>query len=228
MCGRFTLKTPPDQWGQVLLPPEDRNHLLSDWKPRYNIAPSQDILAVVRVPAAELDYAWLRWGLIPPWADDPSIGNRMINARSETVLEKRSFIGPMKSRRCLILADGYYEWKKTAVGKQPYWIAPREGGAIQFAGLWEINRKLGPAPVCSCTIITTTATPELAELHDRMPVLLRDEAAERWMDHRLAPAAAQTLLRPAPSGWLAARPVTKKVNNARYDTPDCLSPPEQP
>ncbi|RMF40743.1 MAG: SOS response-associated peptidase [Planctomycetota bacterium] len=226
MCGRFTLKTPPDQWGQLLLPLEDRHGALQQWRPRYNIAPTQNILCVVASPGGELDYQYLRWGLVPPWADDLAIGNRMINARAETLLEKRSFRGPMRSRRCLVIADGYYEWKREADGKQPYWIAPGGGGAIQFAGLWEINRKAAEEPILSCAIITTDANEELKEIHDRMPAILRRDEAERWANLDFPADRAQRLLQPAPRNWLVAHKANRIVGNPRYDGPECLQPPD--
>ncbi len=149
----------------------------------------------------------------------------MINARAETLLEKRSFRGAMQSRRCLVIADGYYEWKKMAAGKQPFWIAPREGGAIALAGLWEVNRKAAAEPILSCTIITTDASGELADIHDRMPAILRREEAERWMDLDYPADRAAQLLHPYPPGRLVAKRVDRKVNDPRCDGPECLAPP---
>ncbi|MCA9134265.1 MAG: SOS response-associated peptidase, partial [Planctomycetales bacterium] len=164
MCGRFTLKTPPAQWSQLLLPIVDFQPLLAGWQPRYNIAPTQDILALA-CEAENAAYAtYFRWGLLPKWATELSIGSRMINARRETLAEKKSFATPLATRRCLIIADGYYEWRPEKAGKQAYWISPKDGGIMQFAGLWEQNSKIGPQPIRSCTIITTAAAANLAAI----------------------------------------------------------------
>ena len=177
MCGRFTLKTPPDQWGQLLLPLLDIEVAKANWGPRFNVAPTQNIVAIaVDCESAERFTDYFRWGLVPSWAEELSIGNRMINARAETISEKRSFTGPLKNRRCVVIADGYYEWKTEGKLKQPYWIHPPDGGVFAMAGLWETNRRATGQPVKSCTIITTAANEKLAEVHDRMPVVLVDEA----------------------------------------------------
>lgn len=225
MCGRFTLKTPPDQWTQLLLPIVDLSAIQAEWQPRYNIAPTQDILALARVgddrPSVSAQY--FRWGLVPFWANDLSIGNRMINARSETLSEKRSFATPLKKRRCLIVADGYYEWQKTgSKTKQPYWITPRVGGVIQFAGLWERNTRLDATPVLSCTIITTPAANALAEIHDRMPAVLMGPAAEQWMDPECTAEEAASLLGPTDDDFFQTQKVSTHVNNARHEDPQCI------
>lgn len=223
MCGRFTLKTQPDQWGQLLLPLLDIEVAKADWSPRYNIAPTQNIVAIaVDCESAERFTDYFRWGLVPSWAEDLSIGNRMINARSETIDEKRSFAGPLKKHRCVVVADGYYEWKTEGKVKQPFWIHPADGGVIAMAGLWETNRRATGQPVKSCTIITTSANEKLVELHDRMPVVLSGEAVASWLDPRLAINDAKELLAPAADGLLESAAVDRRVNNARVDDPECL------
>lgn len=226
MCGRFTLKTPPDQWGQVLVPLLPEHPLFESWQPRYNIAPTQMILGLAKSePEQAAEWNLFRWGLLPGWANELSIGNRMINARSETVDEKRSFSGPLAKRRCLIVADGYYEWKKIDGGKQPFWIAPTDGGVILLAGLWEVNRRATEREIRSCTLITTAANTSLREIHDRMPVVLQESAAKQWLDPDCSAASAKELLDPAENGFLQAQPVSTHVNSPRHEGPECLEPP---
>lgn len=225
MCGRFTLKTPPDQWGQLLLPMLDIEVAKANWMPRYNVAPTQNIVAIaVDCESAERFTDYFRWGLIPSWAEDLSIGNRMINARAETISEKRSFAGPLKSRRCVVIADGYYEWKTEGKLKQPYWIHPTAGGVFAMAGLWETNRRATGQPLKSCTIITTSANEKLAEVHDRMPVVLVDEALRSWLSRDLSADETPRLLNSAPENLFKTQAVDRRVNNARIDDEDCLRP----
>jgi putative SOS response-associated peptidase YedK len=232
MCGRYTLKTPPDQWGQLLLPlteqgrsNEDSQAWQSAWQPRYNIAPTQNVLAI----RLHDDQAWqvdsLRWGLVPNWASELSIGNRMINARSETIDEKRSFSNAFKKRRCLIVADGYYEWQKLKQGgKQACWIHPQDDRVMCFAGLWERNTKATDSLLKSCTIITTAASSDLSQIHDRMPAILSEEAAKIWMQPETELATVKQLLRPAEDGELSVRRVSSMVNNPRNESAECIEP----
>ena len=238
MCGRFTLKTSPDQWGQLLLPLIDQDALNKTWRPRYNIAPTQQILAIAsgkslpELPVlgrgTEGDERWLsyfRWGLVPGWAADLATGNSMINARSESLREKRSFKGPLAARRCLILADGYYEWQKTDSGKKrPYWIHRAGGGLFYLAGLWEVNTKATGHPVVTCTIITTAASEDLQHLHDRMPVVLVDDRADRWLEADCDATEAHEMLGPAPERFFQPLEVSTHVNNPRHEDPDCVAP----
>ncbi len=233
MCGRLTLKTAPAEWGQLLLPALDFEALSTAWQPRFNIAPTQDIVVIARGSgntsaggegSAALQFAKFRWGLVPSWSADLSIGNRMINARHETLREKKSFIGPLRQRRCLIVADGYYEWQVLGgKHKQPHWISPMSGGLIQLAGLWETNKRATGQPFNTCTIITTAANQKLSEIHDRMPVVLNAVAAERWMDLNCEVDEAYAQLGPAPNEILTARPVSSYVNNARHEGNECLT-----
>ncbi len=240
MCGRLTLKTAPDQWAQLLLPALDFERLSHAWQPRYNIAPTQNIVVIanradsdtgaeIENAAGEachhgLHYALFRWGLVPSWSTDLSIGNRMINARYETLREKKSFIGPLRQRRCLIVADGYYEWQLLdAKRKQPHWISPTAGGVMQLAGLWERNTRATGQPVSTCTIITTAANARLSAIHNRMPVVMTSAAAERWMDPACDSDEAYAQLAPAPDGFLIPREVSSHVNNPRHEDEQCLA-----
>jgi putative SOS response-associated peptidase YedK len=225
MCGRLTLKTPPDQWGQLLLPLVDELNLPSDFKPRYNIAPTLPLWAVASNPATTSKLAEFRWGLIPSWATELNIGNSMINARYETLLEKRSFKGPLEKRRCLILADGYYEWRRvTPKEKYAYWITPTEGPLLLLAGLWETNQRATGQPVQSCTIITTSANKEMAQIHDRMPVPLVGQAAVRWLDANCTAPEAYDLLGQVDDDFFRPIAVSSYVNNARHEGPECIAP----
>ena len=199
-----------------------------EFKPRYNIAPTQSIAAVLRRSngdACELER--LRWGLLPAWADDLSIGNRMINARAETVDQKPSFRKAFASRRCLIPADGYFEWKKTGDGKQPYLIGLTDGGVFAMAGLWEENRKLGKdaSPLLSCTVITTDANQATCAVHNRMPVILDPAQYDQWLDPGFRDTETlKSFLDPAPEDWLKLTPVSRRVNSPKHDDPECLEP----
>ncbi len=220
MCGRFTLRTPAN----VLV----RQFALAfepELRPRYNIAPTQDV-PVVRSSGGGREWAQLRWGLIPSWAKDPSMGSRMINARSETVAEKPSFRAAFKRRRCLVVADGYYEWQKLGKIKQPYYIRMRDDGPFALAGLWETWRGL-PAeasdPLETCTIITTAASEATRPIHDRMPVILTPADYDLWLDpdmedrERIEP-----LLGPYEANDLIASAVSTHVNSPKNDDPECV------
>lgn len=236
MCGRLTLKTPPSQWSQLLLPVIDSEPQWSTWQPRYNIAPTQQVLVIAQrtdvaaerespSPTLQPHFALHRWGLVPSWASDLSIGSHMINARRETLREKKSFIGPLRKRRCVIVADGYYEWQQRAAAvKQPFWLGPRQGGLLQLAGLWEVNTRANGAPLLTCTIITTAANPSLSEIHDRMPVVLNNEVTSRWLSPEYDVESAFALLEPAAAvADLQFRAVDTYVNNARHEGPQCLA-----
>lgn len=193
-----------------------------DQRPRYNAAPSQDLPVIPnRLPRAlEL----FRWGLVPFWAQDEKIGHRMINARSETLAEKPSFKNAFKHRRCLVPADGFYEWKKTADGKRPHFIRLRSGTPMALAGLWERWDK-GDEPLLSFTIVTTTPNPLMAELHHRMPVVLPESAWERWLDpDPLAPDALDGLFDPFPADEMEAFEVSTAVNSPANDGPELILP----
>ncbi len=192
---------------------------------RYNIAPTQAV-AVVRIAPDTSVRQWqlVRWGLVPSWAKDASIGSRMINARAETVAGKPSFRTSFRRRRCLVPADGYFEWQKTGQGKQPYYIRMRDDRPFAMAGLWE--SWLNPAtnePLLSCTIITTQANELTQPIHDRMPVILAAADYEMWLDPQPPdPERLGALLRPCDSATLRADPVDTYVNSPRNDGPRCV------
>ena len=174
MCGRYTLRTPVDSLVEAF----DIVDYPSSLTPSYNIAPTQEVAAVVEEDEKR-KLEMFHWGLIPSWAKDPSIGNKMINARAETVSEKPSFRKAFKVRRCLILADGFYEWQKTDNGKQPYYIKMQDDSPFAFAGLWEIWQN--GEEIRSATIITTEANDLMNEIHHRMPVILPPEDYGMWL-----------------------------------------------
>ena len=222
MCGRYSLTSPTEAVRRMFDFPEQPNLAV-----RVNIAPSQDV-AAVRLGAdgaSARHFAWLRWGLIPSWAKEPGIGNRMINARAETIAEKPAFRAAFRRRRCLIPADGFYEWKTERGRKQPYRIALEGGAPFAFAGIWERWEGSGEAgAVESCTIITTEANARLMAIHHRMPVILAPGAYEAWLDPATPGAEAQALLRPAPSEWFTAYRVSPKINSPANDDPALIAP----
>src|SRR6266581_7250696 len=175
MCGRYTLtidiKTIAEKFG---VPAS------LDTSPRYNIAPTQEVVGILRNGTSHL--ALLRWGLIPSWAKDESIGSRMINARAETLAEKTSFKGLLRSKRCLVIADGFYEWKSVNGSKTPMYITLKSGEPFAFAGLWDIWKSPDGQQIRTCTIITTEPNELVASIHDRMPVILSADAREEWLD----------------------------------------------
>lgn len=192
-----------------------------DWSPRFNIAPTQSVLAVIVDKAGQRVARPMSWGLIPSWAKDPSIASSLINARSETVAEKPSFRTAFKKRRCLVIADGYYEWQKSGKPKQPFHIHLPNNQPFAMAGLWEI---WGEGSLETCTLITTSANPTTQPIHDRMPVILDDVDYSVWLD----PANSdrdqlQNLLRPYEGTELIADPITTYVNNVRHDDAGCLA-----
>ncbi len=242
MCGRFTLRASAEQVAEQFalfeVPP---------FAPRYNIAPTQPA-PVVRLGASEpesvtrlaagepppvgrsaageprpaREFVLLHWGLIPHWAKDRRIGNRMINARAESVLEKPAFRDAMRRRRCLVVADGFYEWRKTGDGKQPYFIHRQDDRPFAFAGLWESWQGPEDEPLQSCTILTTQPTRLLKPIHDRMPVILPAEHYEPWLDPAGRAQDLAALLEPCESEPLEAYPVSPLVNSPRNDSPQCV------
>lgn len=220
MCGRFTITLEALELQQEL----GLTSIPEDWKPRYNVAPTQMVAAVL--DGKQRSAEWLRWGLIPSWAKDMEIGSRLINARAETLSEKPSFRTAFARRRCLILADGFYEWFRSPDRKgpsQPYHFKLADGKPFAFAGLWEIWRPGEGEPVRSCTIITTQANRIVQPVHDRMPVMLRGEAMWEWLAASDL-ATAQSFLQPFPTEQMMATPVSRAVNDANRDTPECLRP----
>jgi putative SOS response-associated peptidase YedK len=219
MCGRFALFAAGEELVERFQLAEFP-HL----EPRYNIAPMQNI-AVVRLSAAGRRIASLRWGLIPSWAADPAIGNKLLNARSETVTLKPSFRAAFKQRRCLIPASGFYEWVKVSGSrKQPYFIRPREGGLFALAGLWEQWRQPQGEAIETFTILTTEANEIMRPLHDRMPVILGREAEDVWLNSHAAADALRSLFAPYFSDRMETRPVCSWVSNPKNEGPRCLEP----
>jgi len=241
MCGRFTLRTP----ATVLIEHFDLDvrgdRQLPLFEPRYNIAPTQEIVAVRADPQdGRRSAAMLRWGLVPSWSKQPGSGPPMINARAESLAEKPTFRAAFRRRRCLILADGFYEWQQSAGGargkKQPYYIHRRDHGPFAFAGVWETWRGEpssspsvegsgtgGPLTIENCAIVTTAANKTLAELHDRMPVVLAPGDYQRWLDSTIQdPAQLQHLLESSPHEELVAEAVSTHVNRVANDDPRCI------
>lgn len=220
MCGRFTLRSNLTQIAKTF----DVAVSGVDLPQRFNIAPTQDVAAVrLGGETDERELVMLHWGLIPAWAKDTKIGNQMINARAENVAEKPSFRSAFTKRRCLILADGFYEWQKVAGGKkQPYFIHRRDDEPFAFAGLWESWKGEGNE-IQSCTIITTTANELMEPLHDRMPVILSADDFPTWLDPEFKDKIAlKDLLRPCDPDLLEAYPVSVLVNNPGNVSPKCL------
>jgi putative SOS response-associated peptidase YedK len=218
MCGRYTLRTPVDSLVETF----DIAEYPSSITPSYNIAPTQEVTAVVEEDEKR-KLEMLCWGLIPSWAKDPAIGNKMINARAETVSEKPSFRSAFKKRRCLILADGFYEWKKTDDGKQPYHIKMQDGSPFAFAGLWETWQN--GEEIRSCTIITTEANGLMNEIHHRMPVILPPEDYGMWLDPDFDEKDPLTsLLKPYPADAMEAYPVSRRVNKPSNNEPGVVEP----
>jgi putative SOS response-associated peptidase YedK len=219
MCGRFSLKTTPDTleriFGQAAPP---------GYRARYNVAPSQEVLAIVADGGAERA-AMLRWGLIPFWAKDPSIGNKLINARAESIATKPAFRNAYRSRRCLVLADGFYEWQKRGGGKYPMWVHLPGEQPFAFAGLWE-RWDRGGEPVESCTIVTTDANPFMRPIHDRMPVILDEEGRKQWLSGETSEEALSGLVATSSRVELEAHEVSKLVNSPANDRPECIDPVE--
>jgi putative SOS response-associated peptidase YedK len=220
MCGRFT---------QAQIAELDREVFklleMPALEPRYNIAPTQDVAVIRQRRSGERVMHFLRWGLIPAWAREPAIGNRMINARAETLHSKPAFEKPFRRQRCLVPADGFYEWKKTEEGKQPFYIRRRDERPFAFAGLWDRWHDAAHGDVDSFAIITTSPNALLAPIHDRMPVILRSDKYDEWLDgtnrdvERLG-----TLLGPYPEEEMTAYPVSRYVNKPSNEGPECVTP----
>jgi putative SOS response-associated peptidase YedK len=222
MCGRYALSTPAAVIAEhfELL---DLDEL--ELPPRFNIAPTQT-LPVVRLAAdGTRELVAARWGLIPSWAKDPAIGNRLINARAESAADKPAFRSAFRRRRCLVPATGFYEWQRLEKRKQPYQILMRDGGLFAMAGLWERWQCADSAPLDTYTILTTAANPVVAPLHDRMPVILAPGDYDLWLGRTPAsPQALSALLHPYPATAMTAYPVSSLVNSPRNDGPACAEP----
>jgi putative SOS response-associated peptidase YedK len=219
MCGRFTLIADPEE----LQAAYELSASPTDLTPRYNIAPGQHVAVVANNAGRRLEL--FKWGLIPSWAKDPKIGYRMINARGETLADKPSFRTALKKRRCLILADGFYEWKKELKSKTPMYIQMKDRRPFAFAGLWETWKSPEGELIKTCTIITTTPNALVGKIHDRMPVILPPKAYDLWLTPEELPAEKSLrLLKPFPASQMKAVAVSPLVNNARVDAPECVVP----
>lgn len=223
ICGRYTQLRP---WSELValyritadVPPPNL-------PPRYNIAPTQSV-PIVRQgnEPDERELALVRWGLLPAWAKDVRSSYTMINARAETVDQKPAFRQAFRKRRCLVVADGFYEWRSQGGRKQPYYLTLPENRPFAFAGLWEQWRAPeGGEVIESCTIIVCEANPTVMPIHDRMPVILEPDAFEHWLDSKADPAAMKAMLRPH-NGPLLTVPVSPRVNTVRHDDPECIAP----
>ena len=231
MCGRYVSATPPDELARYFgaqAPEPDRT-----LEPNHNVAPTQAVHAV-RESAGVRNLDALRWGLVPFWAKDPKIGSRMINARAETVATKNAFRRSLTKRRCIIPADGFYEWRRLegSKRKQPMYIRRPDSEPFAFAGLWDVWRDHNnldaegePRELHSCTIITCAANEAMAEIHDRMPVMLPPGAWDFWLDPANTDAeAAAGLLLPAPPSLIRMHPVSTDVNNVRNNGAHLIEP----
>ncbi len=221
MCGRIILTSAPHVLAEKFF-----LDMVPDLMPRFNIAPTSDIAAVVPNPRSEGRLLKMfRWGLVPPWSPGPEVGAKMINARSETVLEKPSFREGFTSRRCLVPVDGFYEWQKRDGIKQPFLFRKKDRGILALAGLWAHWEYPGGRQLNTCTILTTAANSTMRPIHHRMPVILPEKDWKIWLD--LPPDKAETLtemLQPCAADILLAHPVTTRVNSPAFDTPECLTP----
>jgi len=224
MCGRFTLTSNLDELqGRFGFLSEFTGSRNFDHEPRYNIAPTQTVLTVTNDGQRRGEL--MRWGLVPFWAKDLKIGASMINAVGETAAAKPAFRAAFKKRRCLVLANGFYEWKKDGKRKLPSYIYPKSGEPMAFAGLWETWRSPEGQVVQSCTIITTEANPFIQQLHNRMPVILSDETQALWLDPLTEdPSVLGRLLVPAPVELLTSHPVAETVNSVKNQGPECIVP----
>jgi putative SOS response-associated peptidase YedK len=194
----------------------------------FNIAPTQMVTAVRAAQDGRRELCQLRWGLVPQWADDPRVGNRMINARAESVATKPAYRAAFQARRCLVVADGFYEWQKNGRRKQPYYIRLKDDGPFGFAGVWEWWSKAGHR-IESCSIITTDANELVASIHDRMPVIVPPEAYELWLSPETQEIELlQSLLRPYRASEMVAYPVSERVNRPDYNEPQCVEPQQSP
>ena len=220
MCGRYTFTVDMDSlqtaFPWLIVP--------GQLGPRYNIAPTQNVPVVANNGRNTVEF--FRWGLVPHWAKETKIGNRMINARSETLAEKPSFRAAYRRRRCLVLADGFYEWRKeTRAGKTPMYVRLQSGVPFAFAGLWETWHSPNDETWLTCTIITTTPNSLLENIHNRMPVILKPDAYEQWLDvTEQRPDRLGGLLKPYPASEMVAYPVSRLVNNPENDVPECIHP----
>jgi len=225
MCGRYRLSRRKQLVEEYFASVSSEEE---DWNPRYNIAPTQSVPVIRQNPKEPVrELSLIRWGLIPSWATDPSVAARMINARSETAKVKPAFRDALKSRRCLIPADGFYEWQRTGKAKQPYCFEVDEGALFAFAGLWD--RWIDPSghTVETCSILTTTPNALTSAVHDRMPVVLEPASYDLWLDPEMKDVgAASQLLRPYNAGLMRCYPISARINQVANNDQACSAPVE--
>jgi putative SOS response-associated peptidase YedK len=210
------LHLPPELIAEIFGVP-----LLADIRPRFNVAPSQTHL-VVRQTAEVREMAPMKWGLIPHWAKDPKLGYSMINARSETVAEKPAFRGSFRARRCLVVADGFFEWRHEGKTKEPFYVSIRDGGVMPFAGLWDRWQDPEGESVETFTIITCASNELVSQLHDRMPVIVDQRDFDTWLDSTAPTEKVKELLHPYPAGRMTLWKVGALVNNPRNESDECI------
>ena len=226
MCGRFTLTADPDVIREAFALGPASAPALAELAPRYNIAPSQPVAIVAADSTGARKLEFFKWGLVPAWAKDPKIGYKLINARAETLAEKPSFRTALKKRRCLILADGFYEWKKDGKAKTPMRIQLKSGEPFAFAGLYEFWKPAdSDAFLKSCVIITTAPNPLMEKIHDRMPAILKPKDYDLWLTPGELPAEKSLpLLKSYAAAQMKAARVSTLVNSPAIDSPDCIKP----
>jgi putative SOS response-associated peptidase YedK len=226
MCGRFTLVASSDAMQTTFGLSEASGPALAELGPRYNIAPSQPVAVITASASGERRLEFFQWGLIPSWAKDAKIGYSMINARAETVAEKPAFRSALKKRRCLIPTSGFYEWKREGKTKIPMYITMKNGEPFALAGLYEFWKPEGSDMVVkSCTIITTEPNNLMEKIHDRMPVIIKPQSYDTWLNPADLPTPeALSLLKPYAAAQMKATAVSTLVNNASVESPDCIKP----
>jgi putative SOS response-associated peptidase YedK len=222
MCGRYAITTAPEAIRQLFGYPEQPN-----FPPRYNVAPTQPV-PIVRMAQGKRHFGLVRWGLIPAWVKDPRAFSLVINARGESLLDKPAFKNAMKYRRCLFPADGFYEWERKGERKQPYFVRRRGGGPLAFAGLWESWMGPNGEEQETAAIVTTDASPSIAHIHDRMPVIVPPEAFDFWLDPNVNAEMAMAVIKPAKDETIEAYEVSRAVNRHENDSPGLVEPLTEP
>lgn len=219
MCGRYAITLPPEAYREAFGYAEQPN-----FPPRFNVAPTQPVPVVIGDGGAR-HFRLVRWGFLPSWVKDPKNFPLVINARGETIESKPTFRNALKRRRCIFLADGFYEWQRRGGGKAPFLIRRRDRGPLPLAGLWETYSDPDGGEIDTAAIVTTDANGTLSGVHDRMPVILGSDGIGAWLDTGEVEAkAAMKLVRPCPDDWLDLTPVSPRVNNVRNDDPEVQTP----
>jgi putative SOS response-associated peptidase YedK len=232
MCGRMTLTRSGSEIAEyfALVSASSSEHEIvaemdgTPLRPRFNVAPSQSVATILHSSEGVSGLHWKQWGLVPSWSKDPRMGGRLFNARSETASGKPSFRAAWKRRRCLVVADGFYEWTPRNRDHQPYHFRRGDSSLMAFAGLYEEWRGEGGEVIESCTVLTTAASADLEGVHHRMPVIMAAENFETWLRQGSDLEALQELMQSAPTGTLVRQAVGRAVNSPRHDDPSCLSP----